>query len=118
RDGEAGGDRRRAAVDRVHPVGMHVVGEARRAADARDEDDALARDAELGHDALDGGEDRVVAAPRAPADLLVGLEVLRRQGEAPAASVGLAVAGCSAHTSASIASASSLERNGTPRTRL
>ena len=44
-----------------------------------DEDDALARDAELGHELLDRGEDRVVAAARAPADLLVGLQVLRRQ---------------------------------------
>ena len=32
--------------------------------------------AELGHEALDGGEDRVVTAAGAPAHLLVGLEVL------------------------------------------
>src|SRR3990172_36928 len=43
-DGEAGRDRRRAAVDRVHPVGVHVVREARRAADAADEHDLLPRD--------------------------------------------------------------------------
>jgi hypothetical protein len=73
---QAGRDRRRAAVDRVHPVGVHVVREARGAADAGDEDDVLARDAELGHEALHRGEDRVVAAARAPAHLLVGLEVL------------------------------------------
>ena len=74
--GQAGGDRRGAAVDRVHPVGVEVVREARRAADARDEDDVLALEAELGQEALHGGEDRVVAAPGAPADLLVGGEVL------------------------------------------
>ena len=34
------------------------------------------RDAELGHQQLDGGEDRVVAAARAPADLLVAGPVL------------------------------------------
>ncbi len=75
-DGEAGGDGRGAAVDGVHAVGVHVVREARRAADAGDEDDVLAAQAELGQEALDGGEDRVVAAAGAPADLLVGLEVL------------------------------------------
>ena len=32
--------------------------------------------AELGHEALHGGEDRVVTAAGAPAHLLVGLEVL------------------------------------------
>ena len=78
RRGEAGRDRRRPAVDRVHPVGVHVVREARRAADARDEDDVLPRQPELGHERLHRGEDRVVAAARAPADLLVGLEVLGR----------------------------------------
>ena len=80
--GQPGRDRRRAAVDRVHPVGLHVVREARGAADAGDEDDLLAREAELGHEALHRGEDGVVAAARAPADLLVGLEVLRRQRQA------------------------------------
>jgi hypothetical protein len=39
---EPGRDRRRAPVDRVHPVRLHVVREASRAADARDEDDLLA----------------------------------------------------------------------------
>src|SRR5581483_2921006 len=36
-------------------------------------------DPELGHERLERGEDRVVAAARAPAHLLVGAEVLRRQ---------------------------------------
>ncbi len=39
----------------------------------------LLGDAEVGEHRLHGGEDRVVAAPRAPADLLVGLEVLAGQ---------------------------------------
>ena len=109
--GEPGRDGGRATVDRVHPVRLHVVREARGAADAGDEDDALARDAELGHELLDGGEDRVVAAARAPADFLVGLQVLRGQRQ-------LAVAVAFGHSMAPIASASSLARNGTPRTRL
>ena len=112
RGGEPGRDRGRAAVDRVHPVRLHVVREAGGAADAGDEDDALARDAELGHELLDGGEDRVVAAARAPADLLVGLQVLRRQRQ-----LAVAVA-VFRHSIAPIASASSLARKGTPRTRL
>ncbi len=69
---EPGGDRRRAAVDGVEAVGVHVVREAARAADAGDEDEVLARDAELGQHLLHLREDRVVAAARAPADVLVG----------------------------------------------
>ena len=52
---EPGGDRRRAAVDGVEAVGVHVVREAARAADARDEDEVLAR------------RRRARAAPSAPA---------------------------------------------------
>ena len=74
--GQARGDGRRAPVDRVHPVGVHVVREAGCAADARHEGHVLAANAELGHEQLDGGEDRVVAAARAPADLLVAHPVL------------------------------------------
>ena len=112
RHGEAGRDRRRAPVDRVHPVGLHVVREARRAADPGDEDDPLALEAELGHEALDDVEDRVVAAARAPANLLVRLEVLGGQLHE------IAVAVAHASTSAVIASASSAARNGRPRTLL
>ncbi len=81
RGGETGRDRRRTAVDRVHAVRVHVVREARRAADTRDEDDVLARDVQLGHEALHRGEDGVVTAPRAPAHFLVALEILRLKAE-------------------------------------
>ncbi len=87
---EAGGDGRRAAVDAVEAVGVHVVGQAAGAADAGDEDDVLARDAEVGHDALGLGEDRVVAAAGAPAHFLVGDEVLAGQ-DLNAASLGFLV---------------------------
>ena len=53
--GEAGGDGRRPPVDAVDAVGVHVVREAARAADARDEHDLLGLDAELGHQHLDRG---------------------------------------------------------------
>ena len=74
--GQPGGDGRRPAVDAVHPVGVHVVREAGGAADARHEHRVLAAHAEVGHQHLDGGEDRVVAAARAPAHLLVARPVL------------------------------------------
>ena len=63
-------------MDGVHPVGVHVVREPRRAADPGQEHRALPAHPELGHEHLHGGEDRVVTAPRAPADLLVGGPVL------------------------------------------
>ena len=68
----------------------------------------LARHPELGHEPLHRREDRVVPAARAPAHLLVGLEVLRRQRRARRCR--------SPSRIASIASASSPERNGSPRT--
>ena len=77
---DAGRDRRRTSVDRVHAVGLEVVGEPRRAADAGDEHDVLPAQAEIGQEALHGLEYGVVAAARAPADLLVAGEVLAGLG--------------------------------------
>jgi hypothetical protein len=51
---DAGRDRGRAAVDRVEAVGVHVVREAARAADAGHEHGLLLADAELGQHALHG----------------------------------------------------------------
>src|SRR3972149_156324 len=70
-----------AAVEGVEAERVHVVGQAPRAADAVDEDDLLARVAEVRHDLLGLGEDRVVAAAGTPADLLVRDEVLARERE-------------------------------------
>src|SRR3972149_6683089 len=78
---QAGGQRRSAAVDGVEAERVHVVRQAPRAADAGDEDDLLARVAEVRHDLLGLGEDRVVAAAGTPADLLVRDEVLARERE-------------------------------------
>src|SRR6267378_340847 len=79
---------RRATMDRVEAVRVHVVREPARAADARDEHDVLARDTEVRHGLLHGAQDGVVTAARAPADVLVGLEILlrvlgRRRGRRP-----------------------------------
>src|SRR3546814_20201032 len=48
---DPGGDRRGTAVDRVHAVGVDVVREPCRAADAGDDDGVLPLDAEPRHEA-------------------------------------------------------------------
>src|SRR5207249_10203359 len=68
---EAGGYRRRAAVDAVEAVSVHVIRQAAGAADARDEDDLLPRHAEIGHQLLGLRQDRVVAAAGARSHFLV-----------------------------------------------
>ena len=68
---EARGDGRRAPVDRMKPVGVHVVREAARAADAGDEHGVLAADPELGEGALERGQDGVVATSWAPSHSLI-----------------------------------------------
>ena len=85
---DAGGDRGRPAVDRVQAVGVHVVREARRAADARHEHQVLRASRRARRSCeLHRGEDRVVTAARAPADLLVRLEVLPAELDRGAAAV-------------------------------
>ena len=74
--GQPGRDGRRAPVDRVHPVAVHVVRQPGRAADARDHHQVLPGDLQLGQERLERGQDRVVATPGTPAHFLVGLEVL------------------------------------------
>ena len=76
---DAGGDGRCAAVNAVEAVDVHVVREAAGTADTRNGDVVLFRMRELREHALDLGEDGIVAASRAPADVLVGLKILCRQ---------------------------------------
>src|SRR5215467_13671804 len=85
---DAGCDCRRAAMNTVEAVGVHVIRKARRTADAGHKNDLLARDAELGHDFLHVVENRVVTATRTPAYFLIGNEVSflqlpRRRRNAP-----------------------------------
>ena len=80
RGGQAGRNRGGTPVDRVHAVGVEVVREAAGAADAGDEHDVLAAQPEVGQEGLHGLEHGVVTAPGAPADLLVGREVLAGLG--------------------------------------
>src|SRR5216683_2621195 len=70
---------RGAPMDRVHAVAVHVVRQPRRAADPGDDHQVLARDLQFRQEALEGGQDGVVAAARAPANFLVRLEVLSRE---------------------------------------
>ena len=76
---DAGREGRCAAVDGVEAVGLHVVGETRRAADAGDEHDILRPNAELRHRPLNRLQHGIVAAAGAPAHLLVGREILRSE---------------------------------------
>src|SRR5678815_2450630 len=73
-------DRQCAAVDTVEAVGLHVVREAARAADPRDEHRFLRAQPLVAAEPLHGGEDGVVAAARAPARhaalVVLELEVL------------------------------------------
>ena len=76
---DPGGDRGRPAVDRVHAVGVHVVGETRGAADAGNDHRVLTLDPQLRHEALERRQHGVVAAAGAPADFLITREVLAVQ---------------------------------------
>ena len=68
-----------APVHGVEPVGLHVVDEPRRAADARHEREQVVRRVgrvgDFGQRALHGAEDGVVAASGTPAYLLVAFEI-------------------------------------------
>ena len=77
--GDPRGDGRSASMDPVHAVGVDVVGEPPRTADAADEHGLLRGHAELREEGLHRRQDRVVAAARTPPDLLVAGEVLLGQ---------------------------------------
>src|SRR5260370_38709756 len=70
-----GCDRGSAAMNRMETERIHVVREAAGAADAGNHHKIFALDAELGKHRLHRGENGVVAAAWAPADLLVRLKI-------------------------------------------
>ena len=76
---QPGRHRRGASVDGVHPVGVHVVREPARAADAGNEHDVLARNAEARHQFLSLGQYRIIAAARTPPHRLIAGEIGPRQ---------------------------------------
>src|SRR5438093_8547834 len=69
------GDGGRAAVDGMETERVHVIREARGAADPGNDDEVFAFDAKFGEDGLNGREDGIVATAGAPANFLVGLEI-------------------------------------------
>src|SRR4029450_13408754 len=77
---DAGGDRRCPAMNGMEAVGVHVVREAGRAADAGNDHGAFALDPKLRHEALERSQHSIVAAAGAPADLLIACEVFAVQG--------------------------------------
>src|SRR6185503_1652469 len=74
-----GRDCRCSPVDAVKPVGVHVIGEAARAADPRYEHCVLALDTEFWHHLLNLREYRIISAAGTPSDLLIRHEIFSRQ---------------------------------------
>jgi hypothetical protein len=69
-DLDSGRHRRAAPVDGVESVGVHVVGKATGAADPADDTEVFARYAKVGEGPLQGIENGVVSAARAPAHVV------------------------------------------------
>ena len=76
---DPGGDRRGPPMDGVEAVTRDVIGKAGRTADPGDEDDIGLGDGDIGQGLIDRLENGVITAAGAPAHLLIGCEVLRRQ---------------------------------------
>ena len=70
----------RAAVDGVEAVGFHVIGETAGASDPAEDNELLLWDAEVRKGFLDGVEDGVIPASGAPADVVLGDEILFGKG--------------------------------------
>ncbi len=79
---QARGHGRRPAVDRVDAVGVHVIGKPAGAADAGDEHHLFRRHAERRQHLLHLGQNRIVAAAGAPANVLIAGKILRRSAPA------------------------------------
>ena len=116
RHGQARGERRRASVDAVHSIRVHVVGEATRAADAGHEHDPLERQPELGQELLDRGEHRVVTAAGTPACFLTAGEVLLGERGHAGAVLGFVIvrAVSHRHSRSRISRSSSAASSGSP----
>ena len=76
---DSGGNRRRAAVDRVESVTRDVIGKTGGAADTRDEHGFFRGCADLGQGLLHRLENGVIAAARTPSHFLVRGKILGRK---------------------------------------
>src|SRR5713101_4709751 len=63
---DAGGNRQRAAMERVHSVSVDVAGQIRRTADAADDASLMRLQLQLEHCGLERGEHREIAAAGTP----------------------------------------------------
>src|SRR5258706_9360645 len=75
---QAGSNRRCAAMDSVKAVGVHIIGEPAGTSDAGDKYHIMPRNIQLGHNTLYLCKDGIIAATRAPSNVLIRLEILRR----------------------------------------
>ena len=73
-------DRRRPAMDRMHSIGIHVIGETAAAADTGNYHNILPGYSERRHDLLHLGQDGIIAASGAPAHFLIRCKILCCQG--------------------------------------
>src|SRR5262249_30394126 len=80
-------DRWRAAMDAVHAVRLDVIGKPAGAANPGDKDELLLRHTQRRQDLLDLGQNRIIAATRTPADILVRRKVLGGQNRQTALTV-------------------------------
>ena len=74
---EATGKPWRASVNTVHAIRFHVVRKTARATDPGNENDVFLRHAERRQHLLHLRQNGIVAAPRAPAHILIALKTLR-----------------------------------------
>src|SRR3979409_2352863 len=65
------GNRRRASVNGMKAIRVHVVGKTARTANPRNEDDIFLRNTQFRKNLLHLGEDRIITTPWAPADVLI-----------------------------------------------
>ena len=73
---DPGGEGGCPPVNRVHAVGIDVVGKACGASDARNENKIFLLSLQLGQGLAHGGEHGIITAPRTPANVLISGEVL------------------------------------------
>ena len=79
RELRAGGDRQRAAVQRVEAVGVDVVGRFPRTADAGNHRDSMWRDLQLKERLLDRAQDSEIATAGTPIDVDLCLVLLQAE---------------------------------------
>src|ERR1700675_1435355 len=73
---ETGRHCRRAAMNRVEAIRVHIVRKTAGTADSGDDDKIFLLDPEFRENCLYRGENRIVSAAGAPAHFLVGLTIL------------------------------------------